>query len=66
LVGFNFITGDRDQAFSAAGQGAGWLPADHLVWFAIDVVDQCHKLRPASPSPDGGRSRRAFTGTHLL
>jgi hypothetical protein len=40
LVGFNFIAGDRDQVFLLPPYMREWLPADHLAWFVIDVVDQ--------------------------
>lgn len=38
-MGFNFITGDRDQALLPIDMRE-WLPADHPVWFVIDMVDQ--------------------------
>jgi transposase len=39
-VGFNFVTADRDQRFLLPPDMREWLPADHLAWFVIDVVDQ--------------------------
>ncbi|HET6755438.1 MAG TPA: hypothetical protein VFH23_15980 [Jiangellaceae bacterium] len=39
-MGFNFITGDRDQPFLPPVHMREWLPEDHPVWFVIDVVDQ--------------------------
>jgi hypothetical protein len=39
-VGFNFIAADRGQVFLLPADMRDWLPADHLVWFVIDVVDQ--------------------------
>jgi transposase len=40
LVGFNFRSGDREQPFLLPPDMRDWLPADHLVWFVIDVVEQ--------------------------
>jgi transposase len=40
VVGFNFICADREQAFLLPPDMRDWLPADHLAWFVIDVVDQ--------------------------
>jgi transposase len=39
-VGLNFVSGDREQSFLLAPDMRDWLPADHLAWFVIDVVDQ--------------------------
>src|ERR671930_562528 len=36
----NFLACDRDQAFLLPPDPRDWLPADHLVWFVLDVVDQ--------------------------
>jgi hypothetical protein len=38
-VWFNFIGADRDQMFLLPPDVRDWLPADHLVWFVVDVVD---------------------------
>jgi transposase len=39
-MGFNFLSGDRDQRFLMPPDMRDWLPAGHLVWFVLDVVDQ--------------------------
>src|SRR4249920_2510461 len=39
-VGFNFIAAERDQSFLLPPDMREWLPANHLAWFVIDVVDQ--------------------------
>lgn len=39
-VGPSFVSGDREQGFLLAPDMREWLPAEHLVWFVIDVVDQ--------------------------
>jgi hypothetical protein len=31
---------DRDQALLLPPDVRDWLPADHLAWFVLDVVDQ--------------------------
>jgi transposase len=36
----NFLACDRDQAFLLPPDLRDWLPADHLAWFILDVVDQ--------------------------
>lgn len=35
-----FISGDREQQFLLAPDMRDWLPAEHLVWFLIEVVEQ--------------------------
>jgi response regulator RpfG family c-di-GMP phosphodiesterase len=39
-MAYNFLVGDRDQAFLLPPDLRDWLPADHLTWFILDVVDQ--------------------------
>jgi transposase len=36
---YNFLRGDRDQPFLLPPDLRDWLPADHLAWFVLDVVD---------------------------
>jgi transposase len=36
----NFLRDNRDQAFLLPPDPRDWLPADHLAWFVLDVVDQ--------------------------
>jgi hypothetical protein len=36
----NFLACDREQAFLLPPDLRNWLPADHLAWFILDVVDQ--------------------------
>jgi transposase len=38
--GYNFLACDCDQAFLLPPDLREWLPADHLAWFVLDVVDQ--------------------------
>jgi transposase len=39
-MAYNFRAWDRDQAFLFPPDLRDWLPADHLAWFVLDVVDQ--------------------------
>jgi transposase len=39
-MSYNFLRGDRDQPFLLPPDLRDWLPADHLAWFVLDVVDQ--------------------------
>jgi len=39
-MAYNFLPCDRDQGFLLPPDVRDWLPADHLAWFVLDVVDQ--------------------------
>ena len=39
-MAYNFLACDRDQVFLLPPDLRDWLPADHLAWFILDVVDQ--------------------------
>jgi transposase len=39
-MAYNFLRTDRDQPFLLPPDLRDWLPADHLAWFILDVVDQ--------------------------
>jgi transposase len=39
-MAYNFRPCDRDQAFLLPPDVRDWLPAEHLAWFILDVVDQ--------------------------
>jgi transposase len=39
-MAYNFLRSDRDQPFLLPPDLRDWLPADHLAWFILDVVDQ--------------------------
>jgi hypothetical protein len=39
-MAYNFLACDRDQASLLPPDLRDWLPADHLAWFVLDVVDQ--------------------------
>jgi hypothetical protein len=39
-MAYNFLRTDRDQPFLLPPDPRHWLPANHLAWFILDVVDQ--------------------------
>ena len=39
-MAYQFFGGDRAQPFLLPPDLRDWLPADHLAWFVLDVVDQ--------------------------
>jgi transposase len=39
-MSYNFLRGDRAQPSLLPADLRDWLPADHLAWFVLDVVDQ--------------------------
>ena len=39
-MAYNFLACDRDQVFLLPPDLREWLPADHLAWFVLEVVDQ--------------------------
>jgi transposase len=39
-MAYNFLRAARDQPFLLPPDPRDWLPADHLAWFVLDVVDQ--------------------------
>jgi transposase len=60
MVGFNFIGPDRDQVFLLPPDMRDWLPADHLAWFVIDVVDQVDLSRFRAAYRADGHGRPAY------
>ena len=55
-MAYNFLACDRDQAFLLPPDVRDWLPADHLAWFVLDVVDQ-PELGSISEGLSGRRAR---------
>src|SRR5919204_3002104 len=39
-MAYNFLRSDRDQPFLLPPDLRDWLPAEHLAWFVLDVIDQ--------------------------
>lgn len=56
-MAYDFLSGDRDQAFLLPPSMRDWLPVDHLVWFVIDLVDQLDlvEFRHRALDPRGRR-----------
>jgi len=40
VMAHGFVPVDRDQQFLLPPDLRSWLPADHEVWFVIDVVER--------------------------
>ncbi|MPZ96816.1 MAG: DDE transposase, partial [Propionibacteriales bacterium] len=57
---------DRDQQFLLPPDMAEWLPAEHLVWFLIDVVEQIDTSVFHRRHPMGGPGRQAYDPDMLL
>ena len=39
-MGQNFLSCDREQDYLMAPSLREWLPAGHLAWYVLDVVDE--------------------------
>ena len=65
-MGFNFIAADRGQVFLLPPDMRDWLPADHLVWFVIDVVDQLDLSRFRAAYRADGHGRPAYDPAMLV
>ena len=57
---------DREQRFLLPPDMGEWLPADHLVWFLLEVVDQLDTSVLHAVHPRGGPGRRAYDPDMLL
>ena len=65
-MGFNFIAADREQVFLLPPDMRDWLPADHLVWFVVDVVDQLDLSRFRAAYRADGHGRAAYDPAMLV
>jgi len=63
---YNFLRGDRDQPFLLPPDLRDWLPAGHLVWFVLDVVDQLDLARFYRAHRDDGHGHPAYDPKTLL
>src|SRR3954447_783954 len=59
-MGGRFVGADRDQAFLLAPDMREWLPAEHLAWFVIDVVDQLDLSKVELAYRDDGHGRPPY------
>jgi transposase len=65
-MAYNFLACDRDQAFLLPPDLRDWLPADHLAWFLLDVVDQLDLDPFLSAYRADGHGRAAYDPRMLL
>lgn len=65
-MAFSYLPVDRDQAFLLPPDMRSWLPAGHLVWFVLDVVERVDTSALHERHPRDGVGRRAFDPDMLL
>ena len=65
-MAYNFLACDRNQAFLLPPDVRDWLPADHLAWFVLDVVDQLDLQPFLKASRADGHGRAAYAPGLLL
>ena len=65
-MAYNFLACDRDQAFLLPPDLRDWLPADHLAWFVLDVVDQLDLVPFLAAYRADGHGRAAYAPRMLL
>jgi transposase len=65
-MAYNFRACDRDQAFLLPPDVRDWLPANHLAWFVLDVVDQLDLGPFLKAYRADGHGRAAYAPRMLL
>jgi len=65
-MAYNFRACDRDQALLLPPDLRDWLPADHLAWFVLDVVDQLDLDPFLKAYRADGHGRAAYAPRMLL
>jgi transposase len=65
-MAYNFLACDRDQPFLLPPDLRDWLPADHLAWFVLDVVDQLDLGPFLAAYRADGHGHPAYDPTMLL
>jgi transposase len=65
-MAYNFLAGDRDQAFLLPPDVCDWLPTDHLAWFVLDVVEQLDLHPFLTAYRADGQGRAAYEPRMLL
>lgn len=62
----NYREVDHDQVFLVPPSLRDWLPADHLAWFVLEVVEQLDTSRLHARSRRGGVGREGYDPDMLL
>jgi transposase len=65
-MAYNYLPSPRDQAFLLPPDLREWLPADHLAWFVLDVVDQLDLGPFLAAYRADGHGRAAYDPKMLL
>jgi transposase len=65
-MAYNFLRGDRHQPFLLPPDLREWLPAGHLAWFILDVVDQLDLAPFYRAHRDNGHGHPAYDPKTLL
>jgi transposase len=65
-MGYNFVAGDRDQLLLMPPSLAEWLPADHLVWFVLDVVSELDLAAFVAAHRADGRGGAAYDPSMMV
>jgi transposase len=65
-MAYNFRRGNRDQPFLLPPDLRDWLPADHLAWLVLDVVDQLDLQPFLRAYRADGHGHPAYDPTMLL
>lgn len=66
VMAHGFVRVDRDQQFLLPPDLRSWLPADHEVWFVIDVVEQLDLSALEASYRLGAQGRAPVSPTMLL
>jgi transposase len=65
-MAYNFLPHDGDQGFLLPPDMREWLPADHLAWFVLEVVDQLDLGPFLAAYRADGHGRAAYEPRMLL
>jgi transposase len=65
-MAYNFLRAERDQPFLLPPDLRDWLPAGHLAWFILDVVDQLDLAPFYRAHRDDGHGHPAYDPKTLL
>lgn len=66
LVALSYLPVDREQQFLLPPDMRDWLPAGHLVWFVLEVVERVDTAALHARHPNDGVGRRAYDPDMLL